>query len=212
MASSPALQKGLSSGGKVFFGSLCCGTFVLGVWQTQRYFEKETLMAAREEQLQMPPLTSLAQAISNQQHHCQQHFRKWHMTGTFHHQGQVLVGPRGLPPGALPKKTKQVGIMGDSGTTTGPQGYFVVTPFEITEEDATSKSTRTVLVNRGWIPKEFVSPNKTTKSTQGLWNEPEGLVSITAIPVKPEGTCSIVVCVCVYIYIYSIPKHNRIYF
>ena len=114
-----------------------------------------------------------------------------------------MVGPRGLPPGALPKKTTKAGIMGDSGgTTTGPQGYFVVTPFEIVEEDATSKSTRTVLVNRGWIPKEFVS-NQPNKSTKGLWNEPEGMVSITAIPVKAEGKSGCV-CVCFCIVLYSV--------
>ena len=114
-----------------------------------------------------------------------------------------MVGPRGLPPGALPKKTTKAGIMGDSGgTTTGPQGYFVVTPFEIVEEDATSKSTRTVLVNRGWIPKEFVS-NQPNKSTKGLWNEAEGMGSITATAVKAEGKSGCV-CVCFCIVLYSV--------
>ena len=178
--SAPVAQKALSSGGKVFFGSLCCGTFVLGVWQTQRYFEKDELMKARDEQLQMPPVTSIAQGIHGEMHG--ERFRKWRITGTFHHGGEVLVGPRGLPPGAI-EKSKPRGVMGDS-NSTGPQGYVVITPFSITEEDATSKSTRTVMVNRGWVPKAFVEQGS---SATGLWSQPEGPVSILAIPTPIEG-------------------------
>lgn len=174
----PASQA-LSSGGKVLFGSLCAGTFVLGTWQTQRYFEKEVLIAAREEQMQLEPMTSISQLARLVK---SEPFRRWHMRGTFQHKGEVLVGPRGIPPGALPKKSKPQGVMGDT-NTTGPQGYFVVTPFDITEETATSKSTRTILVNRGWVPKEFVDQ---TSSTKGLWSRPEGNVSITGVPMKIE--------------------------
>ena len=177
-----APQQALSNGGKVLFGGLTAGTFVLGVWQTQRYFEKETLVARREEQLKKSPIQSLSQALQWRQ---QEPFRQWQLHGTFHHKGEILVGPRGIPSGALPKKTKQQGVMGDS-NTAGPQGYFVVTPFSITEEDATSKYTRTVFVNRGWIPKEFL--DKTT-NTDGLWSRPEGEVPIRAVPTKLEGTC-----------------------
>lgn len=172
----PASQA-LSSGGKVLFGSLCAGTFVLGTWQTQRYFEKVVLIAAREEQMKLEPLTSISQADRSSQP-----FRRRHMKGTFQHKGEVLVGPRGIPPGALPKKSKPQGIMGDT-NTTGPQGYFVVTPFDITEETATSKSTRTVLVNRGWVPKEFVDQ---TSSTKGLWSRPEGSIAISGMPMNLE--------------------------
>ncbi|KAL7572756.1 hypothetical protein ACA910_009020 [Epithemia clementina (nom. ined.)] len=48
---------GLSMAGKGFFGSLCAGTFGLGVWQTQRYFEKMELVAQREQALVQPPLS-----------------------------------------------------------------------------------------------------------------------------------------------------------
>lgn len=180
----PASQA-LSNGGKALFGSLCAGTFVLGCWQTQRYYEKQDLIVAREEQMHMDPLTSLSQAARISKN---EPYRRWQVSGTFHHKGEILIGPRGLPPGALPKKSKPQGIMGDS-NTTGPQGYFVVTPFEITEEDATQKSTRTVMVNRGWIPKEFIDK---TSSTQGLWSRPEGSVAVTAIPIKAE--CKFVLC------------------
>jgi cytochrome oxidase assembly protein ShyY1 len=188
-APASSATKAISSGGKVFFGSLCAGTFVLGVWQTQRYFEKETLIAAREEQMLQPPFTSLSQAMSHhrqQQQQKQPSFRTWQVAGQFHHKGEILVGPRGLPPGALPKKKGPPrGVMGDSTAGTGPQGYFVVTPFEITEDTATSKVTRTVMVNRGWIPKEFI--DKTT-TTERLWSRPQGTVEISAIPTKVEGT------------------------
>jgi len=206
MAAPPAAAAAaLSSGGKVLFGSLCAGTFVLGVWQTQRYFEKENMVAAREEQRRMTPISSMTQAL--QQHaHGLEPYRRWQLKGSFYHQGEILVGPRGIPPGVLAKKAPQ-GVMGDS-NTTGPQGYFVVTPFQITEEDATSTSTRTVFVNRGWIPKEFIDK---TASTKGLWTRPDGSVEIMAVPTPLEGMyIAILFCNSLWIFLVKIASclHN----
>jgi cytochrome oxidase assembly protein ShyY1 len=51
---------GLNLSGKVFFGGLCVGTFYLGCWQTQRYFEKISLIDQRKKELaeDPEPLTS----------------------------------------------------------------------------------------------------------------------------------------------------------
>ena len=57
-------QKGLSLAGQAFFGSLCVGTFGLGCWQTQRYFEKIHLVAERQEQLAMEPALDGAVAVT----------------------------------------------------------------------------------------------------------------------------------------------------
>ncbi len=46
----------LGTGGKIFFSSLCLITFGLGVWQTQRYFEKVDMVHKRQEDLALDPI------------------------------------------------------------------------------------------------------------------------------------------------------------
>lgn len=47
---------GLSTGGTVFFSSLCVSTFGLGSWQAKRYFEKIEQVHQREKELAQDPL------------------------------------------------------------------------------------------------------------------------------------------------------------
>jgi len=104
---------GLSPLGKAFFGSLCAGTFGLGCWQTQRFFEKQELVKQREHDLSLPPtplagdsdLTSLRQRVVN---------------GTFQHDKEVLVGPRGPPPGAMASTGPSSG-RSEGGMSSSPQ-------------------------------------------------------------------------------------------
>eukprot|EP00977_Amphora_coffeiformis_P022822 scaffold11610_cov90-Amphora_coffeaeformis.AAC.1 len=102
-------SQGLSLAGKAVFGSLCAGTFGLGVWQTQRYFEKQTLMQQREVDLKAPPLTDLTllqqpPSGSSSSSSSSVSFRRIQLQGHYLHQAEFLVGPRGPPPGALPDK------------------------------------------------------------------------------------------------------------
>lgn len=45
----------------------------------------------------------------------------------------------------------------------------------------------TVLVNRGWVPRHFVQPDKRTATPPSkAWERPGGKVQVIGIPVKPE--------------------------
>ena len=50
-------EGGGGTSGKIFFPSLCLLTLGLGVWQTQRYFEKVDMVQKREDDLRMEPLS-----------------------------------------------------------------------------------------------------------------------------------------------------------
>jgi surfeit locus 1 family protein len=164
---------GLSPLGKAFFGSLCAGTFGLGCWQTQRFFEKKELVKKNEHDLSLPPiplsesgndLTSLRRRLVN---------------GTFQHNREILVGPRGPPPGAMASTGPSSG-RSEGGMSSGPQGYFVITPLK-------SSDGTTVLINRGWVPRHFVQPdNRTSAPPSKTWERPTGQVEVTGIPIKPE--------------------------
>ena len=104
---------GLSPLGKAFFGSLTLGTFGLGCWQTQRFFEKQELVKQREHDLSLAPtllsdandLTSMRQRVVN---------------GTFQHDKEILVGPRGPPAGALASTGPSSG-RSEGGMSSSPQ-------------------------------------------------------------------------------------------
>jgi cytochrome oxidase assembly protein ShyY1 len=91
----------LTLSGKLFFGSLCAGTFGLGVWQIQRFFGKVELTQQREHALQQPPVPledhSYDHTITKAS---PSSFRLRSVDGFFLHRGEILVGPRGPPPGA----------------------------------------------------------------------------------------------------------------
>jgi cytochrome oxidase assembly protein ShyY1 len=164
-------SKGISMGGKVFFGSLCAGTFGLGVWQIERYFEKITLMDDRAAQLAMEPTTNLmntsSAATGTSQQTEQGMYRRRNLHGVWRHDREVLIGPRGAPAGvqmplqglsAKQAANSRAGGAGgatstSSGMAPGPQGFHVLTPLQLSPGIA---DRQTVWVNRGWIPKKLV--------------------------------------------------------
>jgi surfeit locus 1 family protein len=188
----------LSASGKVFFGSLCAGTFGLGLWQVNRLEEKIRLVEERQFQLKMEPSTSLE--IN------QFPYRRRLLQGTLRHDKEVLVGPRGAPPGvkiparglsAMSGKTGQ----SSSGMSSGPQGYLVLTPFELSEG---ASDRRMVWINRGWVPKTMVpgadqpyrrhGPVEAAKVQQSLvagsypsWSRPKGTIEVTVVQSQVES-------------------------
>lgn len=102
----------LSTAGRLFFGSLCAGTFGLGVWQTRRYFEKVELSRDREANLAKEPLEHL-QSLKDET----SVFRRVQLEGRFLHSGETLVGPRTAPEGAIPSSPSG----GGAGTAMKPQ-------------------------------------------------------------------------------------------
>lgn len=170
-----AAASGLSTGGKAFFGSLCASTFGLGCWQIQRLSEKIEKIDDRQNQLQMTPTSDW----KNEEHP----YRRRLVSGSFRHDKEVLIGPRGAPPGvSLPRQglsAKQAGSGQSSGMAPGPQGYFVLTPMEL-------QGKKTAWINRGWVPKTMV-PDERRGPPTGTWSRPKGTISLTAVRSSPES-------------------------
>jgi surfeit locus 1 family protein len=196
----------LSTLGTLFFGGLCASTFGLGCWQSVRYFEKVDQMQARDEELKAPPVplkrfTAAADtADSNtngsdatkdnnqqqQQQRRQQHeppsFRRVITRGTFDHAREMLVGPRGPPPGALSSTGPSSG-RSSGGMSSSPQGYYVVTPLRVASGDGADSggnNNNTILVNRGWVPLSYVKQNA------GTWSQPRGVVQVVGVETLTE--------------------------
>jgi cytochrome oxidase assembly protein ShyY1 len=194
---------GLSNGGKAFFGGLTAGTFGLGCWQLQRLLAKWDMMETRENELSMDPTTKWNTA--------KHPYRRRVVQGVFRYDKEILVGPRGAPPGVrlprhgLSRNSSNSG--GGGGMVPGPQGFHVLTPLQvpILNPDGTQKSERLLWVNRGWVPKTMVpdprrSGNSSSSSSGGggqkeqpnqnmlNWNRPEGKVTVVAIRSELEST------------------------
>lgn len=181
------VQKPLGKAGIAFFGSLCAGTFGLGVWQTQRYTQKVELLAKRDRDMALAPSNNVRSTVGRIQ-----------VRGTFDHEKEFLVGPRGSP---LQQSNGSLGV---------PQhGYFVWAPFKLQQQDEEVSSVgsfstaESVLINRGWVPREKVDGNRRSRrhapdrGTQELrtatapvvgdWDRPRGVVAITAVQSNFEG-------------------------
>lgn len=169
-SSSRAVVGGLNLSGKIFFGSLCAGTLYLGTWQTRRYFDKMDLIEQRTRELAEEPVPLVVNTGSAKTTTATG-FRRCLVEGRFRHENEMLLGPRGPPLGALAASGQASG-RSEGGMSSGPQGYFVITPFETTMG-------RTLLVNRGWIPREF--PKAGTS-----FDHPAGVVKIVAVQGKGE--------------------------
>jgi surfeit locus 1 family protein len=205
------------------------------VWQTQRYFEKVELVKKREHDLKLPPLSyegwlaskssqeSLESSkldTNNENATNERSYRLVTLQGTFQHSNQVLIGPRGPPPGALAASGPNSGRGGGGGMSSSMQGYWVLTPFVVSNcvgdsvNDCNNKSDGTttnrgwfglfgskgqsektepnlssnkleiiVWINRGWIPRHFVSND--LKIMQH-WDQPQGLVEIMTMESETE--------------------------
>lgn len=108
---------GLNLSGKVFFGGLCAGTFYLGTWQTQRYFEKISLMEKRLLELKEDPVWLKDDTDTEAP---LQGFRRRLIEGSYRHEDEMLVGPRGPPVGALTASGPASG-RSEGGMSSGPQ-------------------------------------------------------------------------------------------
>ncbi|KAI9754443.1 MAG: hypothetical protein M4579_004711 [Chaenotheca gracillima] len=100
--------------------------FALGTWQVQRLGWKTDLIARFEDRLVREPLPLPSQI--NPDAIVDFDYRRIYATGKFRHDQEMLIGPR---------------------IHDGKNGYLVVTPLE--RDDKSS----TVLVNRGWVTKDF---------------------------------------------------------
>ena len=190
----------LSKAGITFFSSLCISTFSLGCWQSKRYFEKIELMKKRQNELQMEPLLSLeSNAIcsfkermnntSNQDLQKEEDvennrgYRPISIQGQFLHEYEILIGPRGPPLNAISSNGPNSG-RSSGGMSSSPQGYYVITPFSRCNNGGK------VLINRGWIPRQFVVQGNSSGSSgsSNSWKRPTGVINVIGIATQTERT------------------------
>ena len=124
--------------------------FALGTWQVFRLGWKTELIARLEDRLIREPLPLPLQIDPSAVKEFD--YRRVYATGRFRHDQEMLIGPR----------------MHD-----GKNGYLVVTPLEREGQGST------VLINRGWIPRQLVRQNDRKEglpseqvTVQGLLREP----------------------------------------
>ena len=79
-------------------------------------------------------------------------YRRVNLQGKYQHNKQILIGPRGPPPGALAESGPNSGRSG-GGMSSSTQGYWVITPLVITSGDdiESSKDTNTLKGKREWL-------------------------------------------------------------
>jgi cytochrome oxidase assembly protein ShyY1 len=155
-------------------------------------------MDNRQAQLEMEPTTQLEST--------EYPFRRRLLQGTLRHDKEVLIGPRGAPPGVHMPAQGLSAMSGKSssnqqqGLSSGPQGYHVLTPLELEEG---SSDRKIVWINRGWVPKTMVpggdQPYRrqgpveaariqhTLATTQPKWTRPTGTVQVTAVQSQVES-------------------------
>lgn len=107
--------------GIIFFSGISCGTFVLGIWQWQRYQWKTELIESGNKKLSMVPTvipkekfsqTRLSEVISEKIGQIVNIGE-----GSYDHSKEILLGPRSAPNSSA------------QGMSSNPQGYYVLTPF-----------------------------------------------------------------------------------
>jgi surfeit locus 1 family protein len=130
--------------------------FVLGCWQVQRLGWKSELIARFEDRLLKDPLPLPPQvdpdAIKDFD------YRRVVARGVLRHDQEMLIGPR---------------------VHDGQPGYQVVTPLDRSDEFPGNKGNSTVLINRGWIPKDKADHRQ---RPEGL---PQGTVVVEGLLREP---------------------------
>ncbi|KAI7461484.1 COX1 assembly protein [Hortaea werneckii] len=117
--------------GLAFLAAIPITAFILGCWQIQRLGWKTELIARFEDRLVRDPLPLPPQidptAIKDFD------YRRVYARGKFRHDQEMLIGPR---------------------LHDGDDGYLVITPLERSHHFEGYPGNTTVLVCRGWIPKD----------------------------------------------------------
>jgi surfeit locus 1 family protein len=127
-------------------------TMKLGFWQLSRAQEKLALQASIQAQAELPSLDAAALVRSSSA--TPQQDLKAHSTASVSsvlHRNITLIG-RWLPQHTLFLDNRQM----DS-----KPGLFVLTPFEFTDNATLLK--KTILVQRGWLPRNFLDRNALPK-------------------------------------------------
>uniref|UniRef100_A0A224Z9F6 SURF1-like protein n=1 Tax=Rhipicephalus zambeziensis TaxID=60191 RepID=A0A224Z9F6_9ACAR len=143
--------------------------FGLGTWQVKRRKWKLQLIddLAKKTTIPAVDLPEDLREMNNME------YRQVRVTGTFDHEREMYVGPRSCikqEEDSEGSQKRRGGII----SAPGQAGYLVITPFKPKDRDYT------ILVNRGWVPKSALPPQKR------LQGQIEGEVSLVGIVRSPE--------------------------
>ncbi|CAL1278704.1 unnamed protein product [Larinioides sclopetarius] len=118
-------------------------TFFLGTWQVKRRAWKLNLIEEVKTKHKAEPveLPDDLEALSEME------YQRVHVRGKFDHTKELYIGPRQQ----ITNKDEGGGGIISSRSQTG---YLVITPFHVADKNIT------ILVNRGWIPKNKLDPAK----------------------------------------------------
>ena len=117
-------------------------TCILGTWQIYRLRWKSDLIAKMEERTSKEPIS----IPSDLKERCQELlYSRVTLTGTFNHASELYLYPR-------PFNSERVPLTIPTYRPNHP-GIQVITPFYCNELKAS------VLINRGWVPKQKMNPN-----------------------------------------------------
>ncbi|XP_063424479.1 surfeit locus protein 1-like [Mytilus trossulus] len=157
----PYIKSGLFNEGGIILLTVPVAAFCLGVWQIQRRIEKLELIKSLEEKTgnNPVPLPSKLDDIYDLEYQCVK------VRGVFDHSKSIELGPRTNIKDAM-YSSGHGGSLLSSGRQTG---FWLITPLKLSDRNAT------ILVNRGWIPKN--------KDERKLYKRPE---------TQPEGEVEIV--------------------
>ena len=142
--------------GLLILAAIPITAFALGCWQVQRLGWKSELIARFEDRLLKDPLPLPPQVDPNAIKDFD--FRRVLARGVLRHDQEMLIGPR---------------------VHDGQPGFQVVTPLDRSGEFPGFRGNTTVLINRGWIPKDKADQRS---RPDGL---PRGVVTIEGLLREP---------------------------
>lgn len=131
----------IEESGKYVLLTIPVVTFGLGTWQISRRNWKLNLIEELQAKSRATPVDLLQNLDKLQElEYCPVHTR-----GVFDHSKEIYIGPRSL----ISQEGESQSAVFSSRSSSG---YYVVTPFKLTDKDMT------ILVNRGWVPKSKLPP------------------------------------------------------
>ncbi|XP_012224940.1 surfeit locus protein 1 isoform X2 [Linepithema humile] len=136
--------------------SVPIAAFALGTWQIKRWQWKLNLIEKLKQRTSTEPinLPSDLDELKNKEYYPVK------VKGKFLYEKEFLIGPRSLILNGEAVSERGGGVFSSKSNT----GYYVITPFEIENRGLT------IMVNRGWIPKNdrstFKMDNKITDSIE----------------------------------------------
>ncbi|XP_064457491.1 surfeit locus protein 1-like [Ornithodoros turicata] len=138
--------------------------FGLGTWQVQRRKWKLGLIEELARKTELPP----CELPDNWSDLGKMEYQQVRVTGTFDHSNEMYVSPRSR----IQQESERYG--GGGLISTANSGALVVTPFKLSGRE------ETILVNRGWVPRNKIPPNTRQEG------QVEGEVELVGIVRRPE--------------------------